>query len=153
MKIRHALLVLVLLGSGSPVMAGLYTDDLSRCLVDSTTPADRTVLVKWIFAAMAQHPAVASLATVKAADLEKSSTDVGALFMRLLTESCVEKTKAAVKYEGPAAIQLAFQVLGQVASSEIFASPEVGKYMADLSKHIDAKKLEALKESKPDTPK
>ena len=62
----------------------------------------------------------------------------------LLAERCKEQTKKAVKYEGPAAIQLGFQVLGQVAGSDLFSSPEVAKGMAGLEKYIDKQKLEML---------
>lgn len=125
-------------------MAGLYTDDLSRCLVSSTTENDRVTLVKWIFAAMAQHPAVSSLATVSTADLEKSNQDTANLFMKLLTETCAAKTKDAVKYEGGGAVGNAFQVLGQVAATDIFSDPKVTEVISGLEKYIDKKKLEEL---------
>jgi hypothetical protein len=146
MKIRFFLLALAILSSAPPAMAGPFSDDLSRCLVSSTTPHDRTSLVRWLFAAMAQHPAVASLATVSGADVEAANAEAGALFMKLLTESCRDRTKAALKYEGPAAIQLSFQVLGQAAAGEIFANPKVASVLAGLKKYADSKKLEALKE-------
>jgi hypothetical protein len=124
--------------------AGVYTDDMTKCLVESTSKEDRLSLVRWMFAAMSQHPAVTSLTNVKDSDVEKANSETGALFMRLLTESCVEATKKAIRYEGPAAIQLSFQVLGQVASSELFADPGVLKVMSGLEKYTDQQKLEAL---------
>ena len=33
-----------------PALAGPYSDDLTKCLVRSTTNADRNALVKWMFA-------------------------------------------------------------------------------------------------------
>jgi hypothetical protein len=146
MKKLVAALVAVIGLASNASQAGVYTDDMAKCLVESSSKEDRMSLVRWMFAAMAQHPAVATMNTVKAADVEKANASTGALFMRLLTEACVDATKKAIKYEGPAAIQLAFQVLGQVASSEIFSAPEVAAVMAGLDKYADLKKLEALKE-------
>ena len=64
--------------------------------------------------------------------------------MRLLTEACVEQAKKAIKYEGPATFAVSFQVLGQVAGSELFSSPEVSAAMTGLEKYTDKTKLEAL---------
>ena len=67
-----------------------------------------------------------------------------ALFTKLLTETCVETSKKAIKCEGPVAIQAAFQVLGQVAAGERFAHPDVTRVMSGLEEFLDGKKLEAL---------
>lgn len=74
-----------------------------------------------------------------------ANASTGALVMRLLTDSCKEKTKKALKYEGPATIQLSFQVLGQVAAGELFSSPEVQKAISGMQGHIDKTKLDELK--------
>jgi hypothetical protein len=134
------------LAATSPTFAGVYADDLSKCLVEATTLEDRITLVRWIFTAVSAHPAVASMTSASPADVEKSNAKAGALFMRLLTETCLDVSKKAIKYEGPLAIQLSFQVLGQVATTEMFSHPDVAKVMAGLDKHVDAKKLEALKQ-------
>ena len=125
--------------------AGPYTDDLSKCLVESTNKQDRIDLVRWIFAAAAANPAVASLANVTPKAMDEADTATGALFTRLLTESCKEKAKAAITYEDSMALQTSFQLLGQVAAGELFASPEVRQAVSGLQAHVDAKKLEELK--------
>jgi hypothetical protein len=140
--IRAAAIGLIALSS--PAFAGLYTDDLSRCLVEKTTKEDKTALVQWIFVAMAQHPSVSSLQKVTADDVKLYNRKAGELFTRLLTETCVETSKKAIKYEGASAIQGAFQVLGQAAAGELFVHPDVTKIMSGLEEFLDSKKLEAL---------
>lgn len=135
---------LFVLGAAAPSHAGVFGDDLTRCLVESTTKEDRAELVRWIFVAMAQHPLVSSMSNVKADETEKANKQVGVLFMRLLTETCKDKAKAAIKAEGAAAIQLSFQVLGQVAAGEIFADPSVVAVMSGIDKHVDGEKLKEL---------
>ena len=44
-------LCLPLLSSPSAV-AGVYADELAKCLVRSTTDADKTYLVRWLFASV-----------------------------------------------------------------------------------------------------
>jgi hypothetical protein len=140
--IRAAAIGLIALGS--PAFAGVYTDDLSRCLVEKTTTEDKTALVQWIFVAMAQHPSVSALQKVTPADVKSYNSKAGALFTKLLTETCVETSKKAIKYEGAVAIQSAFQVLGQAAAGELFVHPDVTKVMSGLEEFLDTKKLEAL---------
>ena len=142
---RLSFVAIAVLGmSASITQAGVYTDDMTKCLVESTSSEDRIALVRWMFAAMSQHPAVASFTNVKPEDIEKASATTGALFMRLLTETCVDSTKKAVKYEGLGAIQTSFGVLGQVATMDLFADANVMKVMAGLEKYTDSKKLAAL---------
>jgi len=139
----HAVVALALL-TMSPAFAGVYTDDLTRCLVEKSTPEDKTSLVQWIFVAMSRHPSVSSLTRITTDDMEKYNKVAGELFMRLLTETCVEPSKKAIKYEGAAAIQSAFQVLGQVAAGDLFQNPEVATVMGGLDKYLDAEKLKTL---------
>jgi hypothetical protein len=133
-----------LLAFGSPGHAGIYTDDLSRCLVDKTTTEDKTAFVQWIFVAMSQHPSVASMTKITAADVTHHNQVAGALVMKLLTETCVEHFKKAMKYEGAMALQTSFSVLGQAAAGELFAHPDVLKVMSGLDQYLDGEKLRAL---------
>ena len=133
-----------LIALGTPAFAGVYTDDLSRCLVEKTTKEEKTALVQWIFVAMAQHPSVSALQKVTAEDVRLYNSKAGALFTKLLTETCVETSKKAIKYEGAVAIQAAFQVLGQAAAGELFVHPDVTKVMSGLEEFLDGNKLEAL---------
>ncbi len=144
---KIAVVLLALLSSA--VHAGPYTDDLSKCLVESTTTEDHVVLIRWMFAALSAHPAVHSMVQVSADDLEKSNAALGALLMKLLTETCREQATKAMKYEGSTTVETSFSVFGQVAARELFANPEVQKAMAGLQNHIDAKKLQQLN---PDAP-
>jgi len=146
-KMPSAVLLLVGLLAAGQSQAGPYGDDLSKCLVESTSKDDRSALVRWMFAAASAHPAVASIASVSPKVLDDANAATASLFERLLTDSCREKTRKALTYEGPATIQTSFALLGQVAASELFSSPEVAGAMAGLQKHFDTSKLEAL--SKP----
>ena len=125
----------------SPAHAGPYSDDLAKCLVESTTTSDKNALVKWMFAMAVLHPAVKSIASITEAERTQSSRGTAQLFERLLTESCRTQTQQAVKYEGAAALQTGFQMLGQVAARELFADPNVARGLADLENHIDSQKM------------
>ena len=135
--------LMALLGAQS-VFAGPYADDLSKCLVASTTQEDRIALVKWVFSAAAAHPAVKTMVTVSEQQLDDANKSTAELFMKLLTVSCKVEAEKALQYEGAMTFHNSFQILGQVAGKELFSSPEVATAMSGLRKHLDAKKLAAL---------
>ena len=124
--------------------AGIYGDDMAKCLVRSTTTQDRSVLVKWIFAAAASNPEVKSMVSVTERQRNKLNKSIAKLFERLLTDSCRKETQAAYKYEGKATISSSFNLLGQVAGRELFSDPNVTKSVSELAQYIDQKKMNDL---------
>jgi hypothetical protein len=106
---------------------------------------DHVVLVRWMFVAISRHPAVTSIATVSDEQVDSANKQMAELFTRLLTVTCRDQAKLALKNEGEFAMQQAFQKLGQQAGLEIFVNPDVAKGMAGMSKYFDQKKLEELK--------
>lgn len=138
-------IVVVVSLSISSANAGVYGDEMAKCLVESTTPEDRTDLVRWMFVAISLHPAVETLSSISDEQMNTANKGAADLFMRLLTESCRDETEKALQYEGQAVLETSFGVLGQVAGAEIFAAPEVGEVLAGLEGYMDAEKLSELK--------
>lgn len=134
---------LALLASHS-AFAGPYSDEMAKCLVTSTSEADKNFLVKWMFAAAALHPAVKSISSVTDAQRNELNVKTAKLFERLLTESCKSQVQTAIKYEGQGTIESAFQVLGQVAARGLFSDPGVNGFIAQLGNHIDKQKMESV---------
>lgn len=124
--------------------AGPYADEMAKCLVTSTSEADKNFLVKWMFAAAALHPAVKSISSVTDAQRNELNVKTAKLFERLLTESCKKQVQTAIKYEGQSTIESAFQVLGQVAARGLFSDPAVNGFIAQLGNHIDKQKMESV---------
>ncbi len=127
----------------SPAVAGPYADSLAKCLVESTDESARNELVRWMFSAMSLHPAVTSLASVSEEELQNTSRTAAGIYMELLTETCQGQAQDAVKYEGAATIESSFNILGQVAGRELFASPDVAAALESLARYFDKDKLSA----------
>ncbi len=123
--------------------AGPYTDDLSKCIIESTTVSDRTAFVRWMFLAASLHPAVKSISTVSQGQLDAANKQTAELITKLLTESCAQKAEKAIRYEGKSAFETSFAVLGQLAGKELFSSPEVAAGMEGLTKYLDEEKLKS----------
>ncbi|MBF6023305.1 hypothetical protein [Lysobacter niastensis] len=128
--------------------AGPYGDDLSKCLVAATTPEDKALLVKWIFSAISLNEDIAPFVSMPASKREALSKETAGLYMRLMTESCRSQLRDAYRYEGSGAIGNAFNLLGQVASQEMFAAPSVAAGLEGLTRHFDQTTLNAALEGK-----
>lgn len=97
---------------------------------------------------MSLNKDVSAYVNMPAATRIQLSKDTGALFTRLLTESCRQQTHDAYKYEGAGAIGSAFELLGKIASQGIFGDPAVAAGIADLMKNVDREKLKAALDAK-----
>ena len=139
-----AMLFVALLFTSKLALAGPFGDDMAKCLVNSTSPEDRTLLVKWIFSVMASHPDLSAMSSVSVKQRDDLTKNAGALFQRLLTETCRSQTQQAIQNEGPQTIQYAFQVLGQVATMGLFSDPHVADNMKGLARYVDEEKIKAL---------
>ncbi len=143
-KIAAVLGLILTFGLAEAAHAGIYTDDLSKCLVKSTSEADRTDLILWIYAAMSDHPAVRGLSNVSPAQHDAANRKTGALMERLLLVDCRTQTVEAMRYEGSTAIQGSFSVLGQVAMVGLMQDKAVAGDVGGITKFIDESKFAAL---------
>ena len=138
-------LLIVALLVAVPVSAQAQSpaDALRTCLADSTSGKDRKDLAKWIFLAMAAHPEMKQHASAQAATAsDDSSRTMAALVTRLLTDSCVNETRAVMKLgEGAQSMQLAFQGLGALAMQELMADKSVQGSMGLFERYLDKDRL------------
>jgi hypothetical protein len=133
--------LVVVLGFARGAFAGPYSDDLSKCLVGSTTNEEKGTLVKWIFSIAALHPAVSSVSAVDATQRTDLNKATASLFETLLTDRCKKQARDAVKYEGTNTIEEAFGVLGQAAMMELFTNEQVSSGLQEFASHVDVEKL------------
>ena len=98
--------------------------------------------------AMAKHPGIKDLSNVTPDALEDTSMRVGALYTRLMTESCAKQTKAAVQNEGEGALRAAYEVLGKLGMQELIVNPQVTGVFTGTSKYVDAAKIRAAMDAK-----
>ncbi len=143
--LKSLVLSTVLISVGTvPTFAGPFSDDLAKCLIESTSVKDRAVFVRWMFAAGAAHPAVQDLVAVSPEQLDLANKDMADLSMLLLADLCRDETKQALQYEGAIAFQTGFKTLGEVAGQELFSSQEVAAAMAGYEAYLDAEELQQL---------
>ena len=141
--VRYLLLSLLLLVPGFAT-AGAYSDDVAKCMVSGTSPKDKAELVRWIFSIAALHPELASISTVSPDTRSELNRGTAKLVERLITDTCRVAVQDAIRYEGPAAIEASFNVLGQVAMRELMTDQKVKSGFEAFAQYIDKAKFEAL---------
>ena len=123
------LLALAILSAGlcatTPASAGVYADDLGKCLVSATTPDDQRDLVLWVFAAIASHPDIQHYATITSDQQTAIIKKAAALVDRLVTVDCRKQAVDAIKYEGASAMEASFTTLGEIAMRGLMS--EIGR--------------------------
>lgn len=131
------------MGAGT-AHAGVYNDDLTRCVVKSASPKDQKLLVTWVFAAISAHPEIRAYSNLVPGQRETFTKETGLLMERLLTVDCRPESVLAIKYEGADSVTGAFTVLGQVAMRGLMTDPDVAKVFSSMADSVDKAKLEAL---------
>lgn len=125
-----------------------YTDQLTDCLVKSTTSQDRITFAKWFYSGIFFHPALQSIATVSEVKIEEAKKNAAELYLTLITQTCRQQMEDALKFDGKESIKTSAKMLGRVAARELFKSPEVTagqeKFKHFFAKIFDDEKLKQL---------
>ena len=138
---QAALLTTALFGASQMTMAGPTVDQLSQCLVKSTTATDKTAVLQWTFVALSSHPDLKAYSNVSAAQKEALDKNLASVLQRILVEQCSSQTKAVVQAEGLQAVGESFQELGSITGEEILKTPEVKDQLKGVVRYIDLNKL------------
>jgi hypothetical protein len=136
----------VALGAALSAQADSSATALKTCLADNTSGKDRTDLARWLFLALAAHPALKDDASANAAAAgDESSRTMAALVTRLFTESCLNETRAVLQTGQPQSLQFAMEGLGQLAIRELMADKSVQASMNLFQRYVDQQRFnEAL---------
>ncbi len=116
-------------------------DALTQCLIQSTSPNDKRVLVKWVFAVIAQHPDISAMTKIDAEQRNVIDRDAAKVFEQLLAKQCAGPLRTAMKQSGTDAIGRSFQTLGTSAATDMLQNPQVVASGAGLMKHLDMQRI------------
>jgi hypothetical protein len=130
------------IAASAPASAGVYSDDLGKCLVNASSAEEKQQLVQWMFFSIALNPAIKPYSNITPEQRDATNKAMAGLLEKLLGESCRAETQEAIRYEGNAAFAESFRLLGQVAGKEMFASPDVSAGSAEFTKHLDVDALQ-----------
>ncbi|WP_374663237.1 hypothetical protein [Acinetobacter sp.] len=129
------------LGASQMAAAGPTVDQLSDCLVKSTTAADKTAVLQWTFVALSAHPELKKFSNVNEEQRTQLDKNLAQVLQRILTEQCSAQAKAVIQAEGMQAVGDSFQELGSITGEEILKTPEVKAQLKGVVRYIDLNKL------------
>ena len=136
-----SVLAMGMLGMTQITTAGPTVDQLSDCLVKSTTATDKTAVLQWTFVALASHPDLKAFSNVTEAQKTQLDQNLATVLQRILVEQCATQTKAVIKAEGIQAVGNSFQELGRISGEEILKNPEVKAQLKGVIRYVDLNKL------------
>jgi hypothetical protein len=130
--------------ASGPAQAGVFSDDLTKCVVASATADDRNALMQWLFAAMAANQAIEPMAKVSQEQRDGLNRKFTDITERLLLADCHSQTLTAVRNEGAGVIEAAFRVLGEVAIRGLMSDPATTKSFSAVDQYSNKAKWEAF---------
>ena len=137
---KFLLCIVVLLFNGQ-VNAAEHAQALSQCLVSNTTEADKTVMTRWVFSSLSNHPSLNNMASISDAAKIGSDQDMARLVEKFMYQTCSEQLKNAVKNEGPAAIEQSIRSYVEVTGREILKHPSISGSVTGVAKQLDYKRM------------
>lgn len=133
------LLSICLIGNAK---AGVFGDNLGKCLVRSSTDADKQHLMEWIFSVISLNSAIAQYTNIPDEKRIYINKNMANLVEKLVGETCKIETNEALKNEGSSALGAAFKILAEVATNQLFGSTEVSEGSKSFLEFIDMEKLQ-----------
>jgi hypothetical protein len=132
------------LGIAGSASAGVYADDLGKCLAESSSPQDRAALVQWMFSGLSMNPAVKPMTDLTPQQRDTYNREAASVFERLLVRDCHSQAVKALKYEGNTAFQGGFEVLGRVAATTMMSEPAAAAELQRFISYMDMSKVTGL---------
>jgi hypothetical protein len=124
--------------------AGIFTDDLSRCLVIKTTDDEKIRMVRWFIAALGQHTEIRDIVSINTDAIEQVNREMGNTVNVLFFERCSTEANTAIKNEGEQSIVDAFKVIGGVAARTAMQNDAVNEAVESYIPYVDMEKLEEM---------
>ena len=144
---KRAILVaaaLAALAVPASASAGVYTNELGRCMLNAVSPEDKAVVMRAIFAAVSANPVVKSMSSVTPEQQDATSRAMVELMQRLMLKDCRKEAVVAIKNEGALAFTGSFELLGQIAGSELFSDSQVAAQFDRAAPSLDRAQWAAL---------
>ena len=129
--------LMVFFAATVPVSAGPFAHDLSRCLQMSATPAENTLMTRWVFSLMASHPAVAPMASIPPATARHLDSQMADMFADMILVRCHTEAERALQFEGEPSFEMAFEALGLNAMNRLMEHPAVARRLDEFIQFFD----------------
>ena len=135
-------LALILAAVATPVSAGPYQDDLTKCMVSHTDSSDQRALVRWIVLAFASSSAAQDVVKIDTSKVQEIQVGMATYTERLFLQDCLLEAREAFRYEGESAVVEGFKLISQVAGREAMMDPAVSGILNGYIDLVDEAKFD-----------
>ena len=126
------------------LFSGPFTDEFAKCIVMKTTTQEKTDLVRWIYVTMSFHPQLMDLSNLTADDVEMVNIRVADYMTNVFAYKCNEELNMAIDYEGEESVYYAFELLGEIAMTELMEDQGVSAASELFIDYIDVSIFEQI---------
>jgi len=138
------LFFIIFLSFNNNLFSGPFTDEFAKCIVMKTTTQEKTDLVRWIYVTMSFHPQLMDLSNLTADDVEMANIRIADYMTNVFAYKCNEELNMAIEYEGEESVYYAFELLGEIAMTEILEDEGVSAASELFIGYIDVSIFEEI---------
>lgn len=109
-----------------------------------TTAQEKTDLVRWIYVTMSFHPQLMDLSNLTADDVEMVNIRVADYMTNVFAYKCNEELNMAIDCEGEESVYYAFELLGEIAITELMEDQGVSAASELFIDYIDLSIFEQI---------
>ena len=109
-----------------------------------TTTQEKTDLVRWIYVTMSFHPQLMDLSNLTADNVEMVNIRVADYMTNVFAYKCNEELILAMDYEGEESVYYAFELLGEIAMTELMEDQGVSAASELFIDYIDVSIFEQI---------
>ena len=121
---------------------------LGKCIVANMSPVDRQDIARWVFASMAVHPEVKQLSAQNTQATQEAARKMGAIFTRLLRDTCPTEVREAAGAGGPPVVTSAINFLTQIGIQELMTNKAVLATHSSFSQYADKEGIDRTVQTK-----
>ena len=124
--------------------AGVFTNELIKCMVKNTNNKELKLLKTWIYFAFSQDEDLKKYSKISKKEEERVNKLMANYVTDLLTNRCKKEYNLAIKNDGTRAISDSFEYLGRIAGVQIMSNPNVVIFIQKFSNYIDLNKFKDI---------
>ena len=128
----------------SPAQHNTHSETKQGTNPHKTTTQEKTDLVRWIYVTMSFHPQLMDLSNLTADDVEMVNIRVADYMTNVFAYKCNEELNMAIDYEGEESVYYAFELLGEIAMTELMEDQGVSAASELFIDYIDVSIFEQI---------
>lgn len=117
---------------------------LGKCIVGTLSASDRQDIARWVFGSMSFHPEVKQLSAENAKATQEAAQKVGAIFTRVLRDTCSTEVREAANAGGPPVVLSAINFFTQIGIQELMTNKAVLTIHSSFSKYADREGIDRI---------